>query len=50
MKRNAVYVVLFALLAGCSSMQQLVQGDKVKYKSEAKQLRPLEVPPDLKIR
>ena len=47
MKRNAVYVVLFALLAGCSSMQDLVQGDKIKYKSESKQLPRLEVPPDL---
>ena len=47
MKRNAVYVVLFALLAGCSSVQNLVQGDKIQYKSEARQLPSLEVPPDL---
>ena len=47
MKRNAVYVVLLALLGGCSSMQDLVQGEKIQYKSESKQLAPLEVPPDL---
>ena len=47
MKRNAVYFVLFALLAGCSSVQDFVQGDKIKYKSESKQLPRLEVPPDL---
>ncbi|MGP1678392.1 MAG: outer membrane protein assembly factor BamC [Burkholderiales bacterium] len=47
MKRNAVYFVLFALLAGCSSMQNLVQGEKIQYKSAAKQLPQLEIPPDL---
>ncbi len=47
MKRNAVYLVLLALLAGCSSMQDLVQGEKIQYKSESKQLPRLEVPPDL---
>lgn len=47
MKRNAVYFVLFALLAGCSSMQDLMQGEKIQYKSESKQLPRLEVPPDL---
>lgn len=47
MKRNAVYFVLFALLAGCSSMQDLVQGEKIQYKSEARQLPRLEIPPDL---
>lgn len=47
MKRNAVYFVGLALLAGCSTMQDMVQGDKIKYKSEARQLPRLEVPPDL---
>jgi outer membrane protein assembly factor BamC len=47
MKRNAVYLVLVALLAGCSSMQDLMQGEKIQYKSESKQLPRLEVPPDL---
>ena len=47
MKRNAVLFALLALLAGCSSVQDLIQGDKVQYKSEAKRLPPLEVPPDL---
>ncbi len=47
MKRNTVYFVLFALLAGCSSVQDLVQGEKIQYKSEARQLPRLEIPPDL---
>lgn len=47
MKRNAVYLVLIALLAGCSSVQNLVQGEKIEYKSESKQLPSLEIPPDL---
>ena len=47
MKRNTVYFVLFALLAGCSSVQELVQGEKIQYKSEARQLPRLEIPPDL---
>lgn len=47
MKRNAVCIVLLALLAGCGSMQDLVRGEKIQYKSEARQLPSLEVPPDL---
>jgi outer membrane protein assembly factor BamC len=47
MKRIIVCVALFALLAGCSSMQDLVQGQKIQYKTESKQLPSLEVPPDL---
>ncbi len=47
MKRNAVYFALLVLLAGCGSMQDLVQGEKIQYKSEARQLPQLEVPPDL---
>lgn len=48
MKRSIVLFALFALLAGCSSMQKMVQGDKIQYKSEGKrELPPLEVPPDL---
>ncbi len=47
MKRNIVCAALFALLAGCSSMQDLVQGQKIQYKTESKQLPSLEVPPDL---
>ena len=46
MKRSAVYFVLFALLAGCSSMPEVFQGEKIKYKGAGK-LPPLEVPPDL---
>ncbi len=47
MKRHVVYIVLAALLAGCSSVENLVQGEKIQYKSESRQLPRLEVPPDL---
>jgi outer membrane protein assembly factor BamC len=46
MKRKVVYFVLFALLAGCSSMPDILQGEKIKYKGAGK-LPPLEIPPDL---
>jgi len=46
MKRKFVYFVLFALLAGCSSMPEMLQGEKIKYKGAGK-LPPLEIPPDL---
>ena len=47
MKRSISCFVLLGLLAGCSSMQDLVQGERIQYKSEAKQLPRLEIPPDL---
>lgn len=47
MKRNIAGLLLLVLLAGCSSMQELVQGETVQYKSEARQLPRLEIPPDL---
>ena len=46
MKRGTVYFLVFALLAGCSSMPDIMQGEKIKYKGAGK-LPPLEVPPDL---
>jgi len=46
MKRNVVYFVLLALLAGCSTMPEILQGEKIKYKGAGK-LPPLEIPPDL---
>ena len=46
MKRKFVYFVLVALFAGCSSMPDILQGEKIKYKG-ASQLPPLEIPPDL---
>jgi len=46
MKRKVVYFVMSALLAGCSSMPDIMQGEKIKYKG-AGQLPPLEIPPDL---
>ena len=47
MKRNRIGLgLLAALLAGCSSMPDVLQGEKVQYKSSGK-LPTLEVPPDL---
>jgi len=46
MKRSVAYFVLLALLAGCSSMPEMLQGEKIKYKGAGK-LPPLEIPPDL---
>ena len=46
MKRTAVFFVLLSLLVGCSSMQEMVQGEKIQYKGAGK-LPPLEIPPDL---
>jgi outer membrane protein assembly factor BamC len=45
---NSSYRILYcliALLAGCSS--SVLEGKKIDYKSESKQVRPLEIPPDL---
>lgn len=44
MKRNALLLVLVALLAGCST--SVFESKKIEYKSAGK-LPPLEVPPDL---
>ena len=46
MKHNAVCFLLFVLLAGCSSMPDVLQGEKIQYKGASK-LPPLEIPPDL---
>lgn len=46
MKRNVACLVVLALLSGCSSMSDMMQGEKIKYKSSSK-LPSLEVPPDL---
>ena len=46
MKRYVVCLIPLVLLAGCG-MSDLIRGDKIQYKSEAKQLPQLEVPPDL---
>ena len=46
MKRGAVCFVLSALVAGCSSMPDMLQGEKIQYKGAGR--RPtLDVPPDL---
>jgi len=46
MKRYVAYVVMFALLAGCSGMPEVLQTKKIEYKGAGK-LPPLEIPPDL---
>jgi len=46
MKRKVVYFILCALLAGCSSVPEVLQGEKIKYKG-AGQAPSLEIPPDL---
>ncbi|MEW6704244.1 MAG: outer membrane protein assembly factor BamC [Pseudomonadota bacterium] len=43
----AATVVLALSLAGCSSMENMLGGDKIDYKSAAAKTAPLEVPPDL---
>ncbi len=41
-------LVLLATLAGCSSVENLMSGDKIDYRSKSRQSQsPLEVPPDL---
>ena len=42
-----VAVPVLALLAGCSSVEGFLSGDKVDYRSAATKTSPLEVPPDL---
>jgi outer membrane protein assembly factor BamC len=40
-------LVVFALLAGCSTVDGFLQGDKIDYRSQSVKTAPLEVPPDL---
>jgi outer membrane protein assembly factor BamC len=44
---HALAVTLAAALAGCSSVENFLQGDKVDYKSQSVKTAPLEIPPDL---
>jgi outer membrane protein assembly factor BamC len=44
---SAALVCLAALVAGCSSVDGLLSGDKVDYRTGAAKTAPLEVPPDL---
>jgi outer membrane protein assembly factor BamC len=46
MKRNFVWFAVLALLSACTSMPEVLQGEKVQYKGAGK-LPGLEVPPDL---
>jgi outer membrane protein assembly factor BamC len=43
----AATLVLALSLAGCSSVENLLSGDKIDYRSGAAKTAPLEVPPDL---
>ena len=45
--RSTLAVPLLVALAGCSSVDNFLQGDKVDYKSQSAKTSPLEVPPDL---
>ncbi len=45
--RSTLAVSLVLALAGCSTVENLLQGDKVDYKSQSIKTAPLEVPPDL---
>ncbi|MDB6001396.1 MAG: hypothetical protein JWP52_3095, partial [Rhizobacter sp.] len=40
-------LVLVAALAGCSSVSDLMSGDKIDYKSQGAKTSTLEIPPDL---
>jgi outer membrane protein assembly factor BamC len=42
-----VTLALAAALAGCSTVENFLQGDKVDYRSQSVKTSPLEVPPDL---
>jgi len=44
---SAATLVLALSLAGCSSVENLLAGDKIDYRSGAAKTAPLEVPPDL---
>jgi outer membrane protein assembly factor BamC len=46
MKRNILCFALLALFAGCSSVPEILQSEKIQYRG-AGRLPPLEVPPDL---
>ena len=45
--RSTLAVSLMSALAGCSTVDNFLQGDKVDYKSQSIKTAPLEVPPDL---
>ena len=45
--RSTLALSLMFSLAGCSTVDNFLQGDKVDYKSQSVKTSPLEVPPDL---
>ncbi len=45
--RSTLAVSLLMAMAGCSTVEGFLQGDKVDYKSQSIKTAPLEVPPDL---
>jgi outer membrane protein assembly factor BamC len=45
--RLAAAAALAGVLAGCSSFQQVVDGDRIDYKSASRRTAPLDIPPDL---
>jgi outer membrane protein assembly factor BamC len=46
-KTHVLVLTLTAAVAGCSTVENFLQGDKVDYKSQSVKTAPLEVPPDL---
>lgn len=45
--RTMIAVAVLSALAGCSTVENFLAGDKVDYKSQSVKTAPLEVPPDL---
>ncbi|MDO8306127.1 MAG: hypothetical protein Q7T06_10075, partial [Herminiimonas sp.] len=46
-KRGMIYVLALTSLAGCSSINTLLEPGRIDYKSEVKKTPTLEIPPDL---
>jgi outer membrane protein assembly factor BamC len=46
-RRPTIALTTLMALAGCSTVENLIQGDKVDYRSQAVKTAPLEIPPDL---
>jgi outer membrane protein assembly factor BamC len=47
LRRFALALTSLVVLAGCSTVENLLQGDKVDYRSQSVKSAPLEIPPDL---
>jgi outer membrane protein assembly factor BamC len=45
--RPALLIALAAALAGCSTVENFMSGDKIDYRGQSAKTQPLEIPPDL---